>query len=499
LAQGAWLLPRSDTEPSNVFNEALSAYRTFMSPVMSRCIACMVLVNASVQFIPPASVCAPDLYNSNALPVRLDPTIAWDDHFEVGNTTNTTLHEDEMVFSNPLFIEDEEDVEPAASVALIKQRVVSRSKGNYTLFKAVYHGHVTVGGEVYAVVFDSGSGHLILPGAQCATKACIKHKQYDVKSSPTGADIDYDGTLVAKGGMRDQLTVNFGTGEVTGVFVKEQVCVGSEAEAAYPNATNQVCTGAHIVVATAMSDNPFYDFGFDGVFGLSLPGLSQTPVFNMGSQFGPPEQRGLFAIYFAEGRASGSEITFGGYRRERLTSPLAWVPVVDPEDGYWKVGVSSVSVGGEDHALCASGACFGVADTGTSVLAGPSKIIADIRKRFTGLVYVDGKCRLPDGSNATVDVVLSGGVTLSLDAHDFSQPRMPLGTLPDDDVEVTGELGCELMLMRMDVPAPLGPLMILGEPFLTKYFTVFDTVNTKVGFGLARHDLKSKNYGAIVE
>jgi len=420
-------------------------------------------------------------------------------HVELGNETNVSI-EEAVLDINPFFIEeDAEDVAPAASVALVKQRVISRSKGNFTLFKAVFHGHVTVGGEVFAVVFDSGSGHLILPGAQCNDKACKKHKQYDTNASPTGTNIDYDGSVVEAGGMRDQLTVNFGTGEVTGVFVKEHVCVGSENEAAFPNSTEQVCTDAHLVIATHMSDNPFYEFGFDGVFGLALPGLSQSPVFNMGSQFGPPEQRGLFAVYFAEGYASGSEITFGGYRRERLAGPLNWVPVEDPEDGYWKVKVDSVSVAGEEHELCASGACFGVADTGTSVLAGPSKIIADIRKRFAGLVYADGKCRLPDGSNETVDVVL-GNVTLSLEPNDFSQPRMPLGTLPEDEVEVTGELGCELMLMRMDVPAPLGPLMILGEPFLTKYFTVFDTENTQVGFGLARHDtITTPNSGAIVQ
>jgi len=77
------------------------------------------------------------------------------------------------------------------------------------------------------VVFDTGSGHLVLPSTMCKSQTCLDHRRYKRKASLLAEDIDVDGTVVKAGQMRDQITVSFGTGEVTGVFVRDRVCLGN--------------------------------------------------------------------------------------------------------------------------------------------------------------------------------------------------------------------------------------------------------------------------------
>jgi len=400
---------------------------------------------------------------------------------------------------------------PVAVVPLVRQRVPSRSTGKYTVMKSVYHGRVKVGNKVFSTVFDSGSGHLILPGVKCTDKACIKHRQYDSATSPTGQDIDYDGTPVKAGSERDQLTVNFGTGEVTGVFVKDEVCLPADPRTAgFANASmpeeeedfdSTACVGTNLIVATAMSDNPFNDFSFDGVFGLALPGLSQTVDFNMATQITQklPSGRQAFSFFFSHDPV-GSKIYVGGLLRSNLDGPLSWVPVEDPEDGYWKVALDGVYISGEPLEMCADG-CHGVADTGTSVLAAPTSVVKRLREHFKNLELRDGKCQVPEDSvngTGTFAVTMHTGLTLALEPHEFAQPRLPLNSDGANASEVNATLGCELMLMRLDVPAPLGPLVILGEPFLTKYMTLFDVENRRLGFGRSRHAPKPADPSSLV-
>jgi hypothetical protein len=341
---------------------------------------------------------------------------------------------------------------------LTKQRVPVKSRGQ-TIYKTIFSGDISVGtpAQQFTVVFDTGSGHLIVPGPTCKSPACVKHEQYN-SSSASGLAIDYDGSVVT-GKARDQLTVSFGTGEVTGVFQQDLVCV------------SDLCLETHMITATEMTDKPFLEFDFDGVLGLGLSGLSQTPQFNMAKRLGDATDGGVFAVYLG---SCGPEISVGAYQPTLLAGGLEWASVKDPEDGYWKLAVDEVVVDGTPLEICESG-CSAVADTGTSVLAGPGSAVKWIRERLGPRLFMqDGRCAI-DG-DATIEVQLSGGKRLVLEAMDYAQPRINANA---------SATTCELLLMKMDVPPPLGPLFILGEPILTKYYTVFDARSTRVGFGEA--------------
>merc|ERR1719379_2437722 len=282
--------------------------------------------------------------------------------------------------------------------------------------------------------------------------------RFDSAASTSAKQIafaDEPDKLVDKGGDRDVVTITFGTGEMSGVFVKDQICIGS------------ICTRGNVVAATEESDEPFSLVPFDGIFGLSLPQMSEGGGFNIFDDMvnGKVLKSNIFSVFFGASDSEESEISFGEYKRARMASEIFYAPVSTP--GYWQVQMEDVGIGNVRQKLCAgNGGCQVAVDTGTSLLAGPTDIINTLIDRLNVADDCSNYAKLPN-----LGFVVRGRA-LNLKAEDY--------------VDKSSD-GCSVALMTLDIPPPKGPLFIFGDPFLRKYYIVYDRDNLRVGFALANH------------
>jgi hypothetical protein len=324
-----------------------------------------------------------------------------------------------------------------------------------------YYGQVNVGSpsQNFLVVFDTGSGNLLLPSQECSDEACTSHKRFDAGLSATAVQIafaDQPNQVVAADGTRDIVTITFGTGEMSGVYVRDNVCLGQ----------GNICCQANFVAATDESDEPFSLVPFDGILGLSLPQMAEGPSFSVVDRM--VEQGVLkepvFGVFFGN-EGEESEITFGTYRKEHIATSLFWAPVTVP--GYWQVQMEDVVLAEKHQGFCTGDhKCQVAVDTGTSLLAGPSDVVDSLVEQL----------RVEEDCSNLNDLPELG----------FIVGKHVLTLSPSDYVAQTTD-GCSLGLMSLDIPPPKGPLFIFGDPFLRKYYTVYDRKHMRVGFALARH------------
>eukprot|EP00746_Dinoflagellata_sp_MGD_P125886 gnl/MRDRNA2_/MRDRNA2_60771_c0_seq1.p1 gnl/MRDRNA2_/MRDRNA2_60771_c0~~gnl/MRDRNA2_/MRDRNA2_60771_c0_seq1.p1 ORF type:complete len:416 (+),score=73.21 gnl/MRDRNA2_/MRDRNA2_60771_c0_seq1:228-1475(+) len=339
------------------------------------------------------------------------------------------------------------------------QRRRSKSKSK-SVHASEYYGKISIGTppQEFLVVFDTGSGNLLLPSKECTDEACASHKRFDSQLSKNALQIafaEHPDTPVTKGGDRDVVTITFGTGEMSGVFIKDRVCIGS------------ICTTGNFVAATEESDEPFSLVPFDGIFGLALPQMAEAPGFSLMDCMVHDKvlKSNIFSVFFGANDNEDSEITFGEMKTERIASKLFYAPVSTA--GYWQVKMEDVTIENQKQKLCNGGnGCQVAVDTGTSLLAGPTEIINSLIDRLSVADDCANYKKLP-----SLGFIVEGHV---------------LNLLPDDYVDKSAD-GCTVALMSMDIPPPKGPLFIFGDPFLRKYYTVYDRENLRVGFALAKH------------
>merc|ERR1719373_270286 len=169
----------------------------------------------------------------------------------------------------------------------------------------------------------------------------------------------------------------------------------------------------------------------------------------------------MFSFYVSDGE--DSEVTFGGYRADRLASDIVWAPV--KVESWWQVAIDDITFNNEPKNLC-NGACQVAVDTGTSMLAGPSELVDKLNSMVNAKDDCSNFNELPNLGFQLGDTVLN---------------------LKPDDYMDRSDGRCSFSLMALDVPPPKGPVFIFGDPFLRRFVTIYDRTKPAVGFAVAKH------------
>merc|ERR1711865_298299 len=315
---------------------------------------------------------------------------------------------------------------------------------------AQYFGTIQMGTpqQDLRVIYDSGSSNLwvsnIKPGL------LSKHNYYDHSKSSSYAA---NGTI---------FNIEYGSGPVSGVYSQETVSIGGVDLAEYTFAEVDNVKGL----------GPAYSVGhFDGICGMGWDDISvdgvETPLRAMVNS-GKLEEH-VFAFYLGSGGADG-ELVLGGVNPAHYTGDFSYVKVRSMAYGlvgYWELDLDDMQIAGQS----VSAARKAIVDSGTSLMIVPSDEIKSIAAAVGAKVAANfppfnREYMMTCGEGPTIDFVI-GGNNYALTPTDYG---------------LDGGNSCLFAFQGMDIPAPVGPLIILGDVFMRAHYVKFDVDSARIGF-----------------
>ncbi|KAI4962939.1 hypothetical protein ZWY2020_020618 [Hordeum vulgare] len=208
--------------------------------------------------------------------------------------------------------------------------------------------------------FDTGSAEFWCPPpSKLLPIACYLHASHKASKS----------TTYKKNGKR--VALHYGTGAISGYISQDNVQVGG-----------LVVKNQDFIEATLEPGITFMFRKFDGILGLGFKEIAKGNVepvwYNMVNQHlvGSP----VFSFWFNRhaGKGQGGEIVFGGIDPKHHKEEHKYVPIT--KKGYWQFDMGDVLIGGNSTGLCAS-RCAAIADSGTSLLVGPTVCLGSLLVR----------------------------------------------------------------------------------------------------------------------
>jgi len=372
-----------------------------------------------------------------------------------------------------------------------------------------YVSDITIGTppQTFVVVMDTGSANLWVPGKECGSggssgggKTCgrqcrgfaceylcdqsccdgqwdssfmYKARRFMKSDNACSGKHLFDSSKSStykKNGQSFQIA--YGTGSCSGYIANDKICIGN------------ICINNDFGVATDLASF-FAKQPLDGILGLGFQKLAVDQVK-------PPVQAIIeqnkvanpwFTVWMTMTHAeneTGGMITIGDYDKQHCSDQVDWVPLSSAT--YYQVALDGVKVGstqGERELVLISPedgtGAQAISDTGTSLIAGPTRDIQQIAEKLGGqLDQSQGIYMVPCESISTLPPVI-----FTLSGKEFAvEAKNYVVQMSKEDPR------CYLGFQGMPSQG-FGPSWILGDCFIREYCQIYDMGNKRLGLAKA--------------
>ncbi|PWZ01885.1 Asp-domain-containing protein [Testicularia cyperi] len=301
--------------------------------------------------------------------------------------------------------------------------------------------------QEFKVILDTGSSNLWVPSTKCSSIACFLHKKYDSSAS---SSYKKNGT---------EFKIQYGSGSMEGVVSQDTLKIG-----------DLTIKGQDFAEATSEPGLAFAFGKFDGILGLAYDTISVNgivpPMYQMINQglLDAPQ----VSFYLGSSEEDGGEAVFGGIDESRFSGKIHWAPV--RRKGYWEVALDKLALGDEELELDNGSAAI---DTGTSLIAMATDTAEILNAEIGATKSWNGQY--------TIDcekVKDLPPLTFYIDGKPFK--------LEGSDYVLQVQGSCISSFSGLNLPGPLANMLIVGDVFLRKYYSIYDLGRDAVGLAAAK-------------
>lgn len=324
---------------------------------------------------------------------------------------------------------------------------------------STYFGSLAVGTPPVAfdVILDTGSADLWIAGSSCTT-SCSGITTFDSSSSSSFKNLS------------TAFSITYGSGEASGTLGEDTI------QMAGFSVSNQTFAVVDKVSSGLLTEP------VSGLLGLAWQTIASsgaTPFWQAlveGGAWDDPIMAFQLTRYVDQAQAQaeeyGGSFTMGFANSSLYTGDIEYQSLVNNEGTYWLLEISDLTVQGSSVTLTSGTNSYAAIDTGTTLVGGPSDVIAEVYAQIpdsqAGTGDYDGYYIYPCDTEVSVSIAF-GGSSWSISSADFELAQLSRSQ-------------CLGAFFELDMSGSSSPSWIVGDTFLKNVYSVFRYEPAAVGF-----------------